>query len=130
MKMNLPLGKRWEGYAAGFGIHCPSRSEQANYGKASTDQGNVSHEIPSIQVVYRIETEGGKDNHTPEFAEVIDLRKSANNQAAKSEGAHQSTINSSKCLTSVAIDFLNDAGFREEVKKAFTISSSQTSLNV
>ena len=69
--MNLPLGKRWESYASNFGIHSPSPNEQMKYGKASTDQGNVSHELPSIQGVYRIETEGGKDNHTPEFAEVL-----------------------------------------------------------
>jgi len=71
MKMNLPLGLRWEFYAREFGADFPPPKEQKN-GKASTDQGNVSHEIPSIQGVYRIETEGGCDNHTPEFALVID----------------------------------------------------------
>ena len=49
----------------------PPRQNQEAYGTgASTDQGNVSYEIPSIQGVFKIKTPGGADNHTAEFAEV------------------------------------------------------------
>ena len=70
MKLNLPMATRYEFYASKLGIHFPSRHKQEAYNPASTDQGNVSHEIPAIQGVYRIETLRGADNHTPEFAEV------------------------------------------------------------
>ena len=71
LKTNAPMAMRYEYYASKFGIHIPSHRQQEEIdGAASTDQGNVSYEIPAIQAVYRIETQGGADNHTPEFAEV------------------------------------------------------------
>lgn len=73
MKLNAPIATRYECHASQLGIHFPSPREQEAYEPASTDQGNVSHEIPAIQGAYRIETPHGADNHTPEFAEVYPL---------------------------------------------------------
>jgi len=89
---------------------------------ASTDQGNVSYEIPAIQAVYKIETPSGEANHTPEFTKVRDLvgRLKANNrQAAKSEQAFEQTILSTKGLAYVAIDYLTQPDFREAVLQDF-----------
>jgi hypothetical protein len=40
-------------------------------------------------------------------------------QAAKSKEAHLKTIISSKSLACVAVDYLSDSKFRDEVKKYF-----------
>ena len=75
LKTNAPMAMRYEYYASKFGIHIPSIEQQEEInGAASTDQGNVSYEIPAIQAVYRIETQGRADNHTPEFAEVSPIQ--------------------------------------------------------
>ena len=70
MKINAPMATRYERYASLFGVHFPSRQDQKAYGKASTDQGNVSYEIPAIQGAFYIESQNEADNHTLEFAEV------------------------------------------------------------
>jgi hypothetical protein len=69
-KINAPLAARYEHHARRYGFCFASPDEQATYPMASTDQGNVSHEIPAFQAIYRIETPNGADNHTPEFAKV------------------------------------------------------------
>ena len=72
MKTNSPLATRYEFYASQLGIQFPSRQEQEAYSTAaSTDQGDVSYEIPSIQGVFKIETPKGVDNQTPEFTDVL-----------------------------------------------------------
>jgi hypothetical protein len=70
MRLNAAIAARYERHASRYGSCFPSPREQEAYGTASTDQGNVSHEIPSIQGVYRIETPHGADNHSIGFAEV------------------------------------------------------------
>ena len=73
MRFNAPIAAKYECHASRFGSRFPSPREQEVYGTASTDQGNVSHEVPAIQAIYRIETPGGADNHTIEFAEVLEV---------------------------------------------------------
>lgn len=108
LRLNTPASSRYERHAVRFGPCFPSPKEQEVYGTASTDQGNVSHELPAIHAIYRIETPQGADNHTVEFAE-----------AAKSSQAHEETIKSSKALACVAVDFLSMPEFRDEVRDAF-----------
>jgi hypothetical protein len=76
MRLNSAIASRYEQHASRYGSYFPSPGEQEAYGTASTDQGNVSHEIPAIQGVYRIETPDGADNHSIGFAEVdiVNLR--------------------------------------------------------
>lgn len=71
LKVNIPLAQRYECYASWLGIKFPSRSEQEDLdASASTDQGNVSYEVPAMQAVYKIEVPSGEANHTAGFAEV------------------------------------------------------------
>jgi hypothetical protein len=70
LNINVPLAKNYESYASQFGIHFPSPRDQESIATASTDQGNVTYEIPGIQAVYKIDLPKGVSNHTPEFADV------------------------------------------------------------
>ena len=71
MKVNVPLAQGYEDYASQFGIRFPSRRDQENLqASASTDQGNVSYEVPALQAVYKIDVPSGEANHTAGFAEV------------------------------------------------------------
>lgn len=53
-----------------MGIKFPSKRDQEGLSLGSTDQGNVTYEIPAIHPVYKIDTPPGVGNHTPGFAEV------------------------------------------------------------
>ena len=79
MKVNAPLARRYELYASPGGGHFLPPHKQEIYGTASTDQGNVSYEVPAIHAIYKIETPGGVDNHSPEFAKVILCQMQCNN---------------------------------------------------
>lgn len=54
-----------------MGIKFPSKRDQEAMSLGSTDQGNVTYEIPAIHAVYKIDTPPGVGNHTPGFAEVV-----------------------------------------------------------
>jgi metal-dependent amidase/aminoacylase/carboxypeptidase family protein len=72
LKVNGPLAMRYEWYASRFGIKFRSRREQeSSAASASSDQGNVSYEIPAMQAVYKIDVPSGDANHTPGFADVF-----------------------------------------------------------
>jgi metal-dependent amidase/aminoacylase/carboxypeptidase family protein len=71
LNVNVPLAGRYESYASQLGVQFPSRREQEDLAaSASTDQGNVSYEIPAMQAVYKIDVPSGDANHTPGFADV------------------------------------------------------------
>ena len=70
MIQNGPMALKYESYLQGLGIQFPPRATQEAYATASTDQGDVSYEVPQIHPVYRINTPEGVGNHTPGFAEV------------------------------------------------------------
>lgn len=64
------MASKYESYLQGLGIQFPPRAMQEAYATASTDQGDVSYEIPQVHPVYKIDTPEGVGNHTPGFAEV------------------------------------------------------------
>jgi metal-dependent amidase/aminoacylase/carboxypeptidase family protein len=70
LNTNVPLAKEYESYASQLGIHFPSRRDQESVVAGSTDQGNVTYEIPGIHALYKIDVPEGAGNHTPEFADV------------------------------------------------------------
>ena len=120
LNINVPLAEHYQSYASQLGIHFPSRRDQEMTGTGSTDQGNVTYEIPGIHAMYKIDLPPGVGNHTPGFAEVISQKyMGVIEQAAKSKEAHEKTIISSKSLASVAVDFLDDPKFRKEVITLF-----------
>jgi metal-dependent amidase/aminoacylase/carboxypeptidase family protein len=71
LNINVPLAARYESYASDLGIKFPSKRDQEGQSIASTDQGNVTYEIPAIHAVYKIDTPPGVGNHTPGFADVL-----------------------------------------------------------
>lgn len=90
---------------------------------ASTDQGNISHEIPSLSAGFWIRSIKGKGEgehegegkseqgggpHTPDF-EV----------AARTQEAHGLALRVGKALAATAVDILTVEGFLDEVKEEF-----------
>jgi hypothetical protein len=74
LQPNDSLARRYESYASKLGVRYPSRREQEEIdAAASTDQGNVSYELPTIQAVYKIAVPHGEENHTAGFALVCSM---------------------------------------------------------
>lgn len=73
---------------------------------ASTDMGNVSHEVPSIHPVYAIDTTA--PNHSHAFT-----------TAAITEKANERTLIASKAMAMTAIDVLCNSDLINKVKKDF-----------
>lgn len=81
--------------------------------QASTDQGNVSHALPSLHSSIWICSEDAEGNpvggpHTPDFE-----------KAARTEEAHELAKRAAKALATTAIDVLTRPGFLQEIKKEF-----------
>jgi amidohydrolase len=75
--------------------------------RASSDMGNVSYVIPSIQPHIQI-AEAGVAGHTPEFRE-----------AARSEWGNEAVIKVAKALAMTAIDLLANPELVSKVKREF-----------
>lgn len=76
---------------------------------ASTDQGNVSYEMPSLHVGFSIVPgPEGQGPHNPEFA-----------AAAGKRDAFERCLRAAKALAGTALDVLTKDGLLEEVKKAW-----------
>ena len=120
LRVNVPLAQRYQEYASELGVNFPSRHNQEDIpASASTDQGNVSYEVPAIQAVYKIDVPSGEANHTASFAEVslnAERFPQLITQASKSSQAHDRTVLSVKALTYVAVNYLIDVDFRMEVR--------------
>lgn len=76
---------------------------------ASTDQGNVSHVVPSLLSGFQISCETGP--HNPKF-EV----------AAGTEESFKAALKTSKMLAATALDVLTRPGFLEEIQDEFSKS--------
>ena len=86
--------------------------------QASTDQGDISHAMPSLSPGFWIRSEGpdGEQKggpHTPDFA-----------SAARTEEAHELALRVGKALAATAVDILTVNGFLEEIKAEFCGSNS------
>jgi hypothetical protein len=73
LNINTPLAEHYQDYAVGLGIKFPDRRDQEAQTTGSTDQGDVTYEIPGIHAMYKIDTPPGVGNHTPGFAQVSPL---------------------------------------------------------
>lgn len=73
---------------------------------ASTDAGNVSHELPTMHPVFAIQTKG--KNHTLGFAEAANARE-----------AQAPTLRVAKMLALTALDLFTNPGLLMEVKREF-----------
>ncbi|RFU79684.1 peptidase m20 domain-containing 2 [Trichoderma arundinaceum] len=75
--------------------------------QASTDQGDISHTMPSLSVAFRLQPgPKGQGPHNPEFAE-----------AAGTRDAYARTLRVAKGLAGVALDILFTEGLLDEIKK-------------
>lgn len=78
-------------------------------GRASTDFGDVSHELPGVHVYFGIlENDERHALHTVEFAE-----------AAKSDFAVSQALKTSQALAEVGLKFFTDPDFRNQVAEDF-----------
>lgn len=81
--------------------------------QASTDQGNISHAVPSLSPEFWIRSEdhtGGQlgGPHTPDFE-----------RAARSVEAHGLALRVAKALAATAVDVVATPGLVDEVKREF-----------
>lgn len=74
--------------------------------QASTDQGNISYAMPSLNVGFRIPSDVGP--HNPGFA-----------KAARTEEAHGLALRAAKALALTGIEVLTRKGLLEEIKEEF-----------
>ncbi|CAK1355300.1 unnamed protein product [Cercospora beticola] len=75
--------------------------------RASTDQGDVSHAVPSISPNFWIRSIFGGP-HTPDFE-----------KASRTEEAHRLALRVAKALAATAVDVLTQPEFLQEVKREF-----------
>jgi amidohydrolase len=100
MATNTPLGRAFHENAALLGWSLPGPDVETPSG-ASSDMGNVSHVVPSIQPSYAIPCEAG--NHNPGFT-----------TAAATPEAHAAALRAAKALAMTGLDAL----FRPELLEA------------
>ena len=73
---------------------------------ASSDEGNVSHAMPSLLLGFHIESEEGP--HNPEFA-----------RSARTRQAHVAALRAAKALALTGLEILTDVRLLEAAKKEF-----------
>ena len=108
---NYALGRSYRHFFNRLGGKIPSEElDIINAAtQASTDQGDISHAMPSISPNFWIRSEDENGNqlggpHTPDFE-----------KAARTEDSHESAKRAAKALAAVAIDVLTRPGLLEEV---------------
>ncbi|OAA79879.1 Peptidase M20D [Akanthomyces lecanii RCEF 1005] len=111
---NGPMANAFTRYYNGLGkdhaIATDADKDAAN-GKtqASTDQGDMSHAMPSISPTYAIEAgEGGQGPHNPGFA-----------KSAGTKASYARALRVAKGLAGVAVDALRDQRFLAEIKSSW-----------
>lgn len=81
--------------------------DQFTFVKASTDQGNLSYAMPSVNASFAIPPGVHKGPpHTPDFE-----------KASSTKGAFERALRVGKTLAATAVDVLNTPGLIDEVKK-------------
>ncbi|KAL2028058.1 hypothetical protein VTO58DRAFT_110746 [Aureobasidium pullulans] len=112
---NVPLGRGYAKHFTALGgkLQAPEMELLTGSTQASTDQGDISHAMPSISAGFRIESvaeDGGQGGgpHTPDFT-----------RASRTEKAHEKALMVGKALAATAVDVLTVEGYLEEIKKEF-----------
>ncbi|KIY53350.1 hypothetical protein FISHEDRAFT_63374 [Fistulina hepatica ATCC 64428] len=102
LHQNNTLGEAFAEISESYGLTAAHEDTSA-----STDFGNVTHELPALHPIFAIPAE--KSNHSPQFAE-----------AAATEEAHAAMLAISKVLAVLGCKFLQDSEFASEVKSMMT----------
>lgn len=112
---NVPLGRGYAKHFTALGgkLQAPEMELLTGSTQASTDQGDISHAMPSISAGFRIESvaeDGGQGGgpHTPGFT-----------RASRTEKAHEKALMVGKALAATAVDVLTVESYLEEIKKEF-----------
>ena len=104
-KPNGPMNERFYSYAAELGMNPIKASPKA--GRGSSDFGNFSRAVPGLHPYFEI----SKENicgHSPEFLEASD-----------SPLGKENMLKGAEIMANIALDFLRDDSFRQEVRKDF-----------
>ncbi|CAI4214301.1 unnamed protein product [Parascedosporium putredinis] len=110
---NVVLAHSYTNWFQGLGGEVvPEQIARATQGAASTDQGNVSQEIPSISVLFLIENEDGSIPESGPHTEGFEV-------AAGTRRAFDKSLMVAKALAGVALDILTVDGLLEAVQEEF-----------
>ncbi|XP_037522355.1 xaa-Arg dipeptidase [Rhipicephalus sanguineus] len=107
---NLVMAKVYRAYAEKQGLQFPD-GDVSPASSASTDVGNVSHAIPTIQPYYALEAATSGGNHTEGFRE-----------ASNDQRSYDVTLKVAKALALTAISVMSDSVIRTNMRKEFTCS--------
>ncbi|KAI5235815.1 hypothetical protein E4T43_09001 [Aureobasidium subglaciale] len=115
---NAALGKGYAKYFESLGgkMQRPDIELLTSSTQASTDQGDISHAMPSLSPGFWIKSEDadgkqGGGPHTPDFT-----------RASRTKEAHEKALMVGKALAATAIDVLTVDGYLDEIKKEFGAS--------
>ncbi|KAM0426416.1 hypothetical protein ACHAPT_008463 [Fusarium lateritium] len=121
MKTNDILARSYSTWFADLGGDIiPEEKAKSIQGSASTDQGNISHEYPSISAGFGISYDNGTlpktGPHTAEFEVVAGTRRAFNQSLVVGKG-----------LAGVALDVLTVDGYLDKVKENFKKTGKSSS---
>ncbi|KAI5272144.1 hypothetical protein E4T47_04578 [Aureobasidium subglaciale] len=115
---NAALGKGYAKYFESLGgkMQRPEIELLTSSTQASTDQGDISHAMPSLSPGFWIKSVDGEGKqgggpHTPDFT-----------RASRTKEAHEKALMVGKALAATAIDVLTVDGYLDEIKKKFGAS--------
>ena len=111
MITNHPLARRIKVHLDDLGLKMPEA--QAEEGRGSTDWGNVSYEVPSVETAYPIINRVC----TWHSQEVVD--------ASDSAMGYTNTISVAKGLALAGIDVLTDPALRAEIRRSFEVTRAE-----
>ena len=105
---NKPIGRIYRKWVNAIGGDIPETNEDLENGllPGGTDQGNVSHVVPSLHAIFKIDSKCGP--HQLGFA-----------AAAKTEEAHTKGLRIAKALCLTALDIIAERGLLNDIKKSF-----------
>lgn len=114
---NFTMGRSYRHWFNKLGgeIPIPELDVIAGATNASTDQGNVSYAVPSLNAGFRVPSEGGFGPHNPGFTE-----------AARTMEAHEMALRTGKAMAASGIDVLVKDGLLEEIRNEFRANVGST----
>lgn len=105
---NVVMATVYRTYAEKQGLHFPD-GDVSPASSASTDVGNVSHTVPTIQPYYELEAATSGGNHTEGFRE-----------ASNDQRSYDVSLRVAKALALTAVNIMSDSQPLTDVRKEFT----------
>lgn len=111
---NIVMANIYRTFAEQQGLHFPD-GDVSPASSASTDVGNVSHKVPTIQPYYTLEAATSGGNHTEGFRE-----------ASNDQRSYDVTLKIAKALALTAVRVMSDSRILTDVRKEFASSVKST----